>query len=525
MKRTVREWIGPLFLVAVTASAQQAPPTPTFQAGTRLVEVDVIARSKDGPAKGLTQGDFTLLDNGKPQKISLFSVKSSQVSASAAGPASVSAAVPASHPLPSGVVTNRVAPAGESSKTATALLIDQRNTTQVDQGFALQRVVKFIEMQKTRDRIGIYAFGRGGLQVLQDLTDDAELLRRAASQLKARDPGHICGAELEGRAGEECTRSEMLGRMLDTKHAVEGVARRMAKVPGRKNLVWVTSSFPIIGRDYDFTPDMEESAHVLNNASVTLYAVDARGLIGALSGTTAISNAESRGSPQAAQMQARKLGIGPSGIDTLNLLTGRTGGDRYFNSNGIEESIQTAIDDGELTYTLGFYPAQDQKEGLWHNLKVEIATPGVKLRYRQNYFSGRTPDGTNERLTLEELFKDPTNATQVELLAEARPDETREKFVQIKVTVDPHNLVWQSEDGRRSGGVDVSYSLVGSTNWQTKTAKFSIPDDLFAEFLGRGSIDTVQSIDTTGGVSAVRVVVQDRNTGAAGSVTIPLKKR
>jgi hypothetical protein len=35
----------------------------------------------------------------------------------------------------------------------------------------------------------------------------------------------------------------------------------------------------------------------------------------------------------------------------------------------------------------------------------------------------------------------------------------------------------------------------------------------------------VASIDTTGGVEAFRVLVQDRVTGAAGSVRVPLPNR
>jgi VWFA-related protein len=520
----VCKWIGPLFVLAGAASAQQDPAAPTFRAGTRLVEVDVIARIKTGPATGLTQDDFTVLDNGKPQKISLFSIKTSQASApSAVSPAAP--AVPVLRPLPPGAVSNRLGRDGEALTNVTVLLIDQRNTPQTDQGYALQRVVKFIGMRRSKDRVAIYTFGRDGLQGVQDLTDDAGLLTRAANKLKARDPGHICGGDLQGRAAEECTRSEILARMLDTKHALEGVAHHVAKVPGRKNLIWITSSFPIMGRDFDFTPDMEEAARVLNDAKLTLYTVDARGLIGALSGMTAIVNAESRGNPQAAQMNARKLGVGPSGIETMNLLAGLTGGDVYFNSNGIEDSIQTAVEDGELTYTLGFYPAQAEQDGLWHKLKVEVARQGVKARYRQNYFAGPSTDAAKERPTLQQLIQDPLDATELEILAEAAPDSERPGFIQVKVTVDPHNLEWRNENGQRSGGVDVSFFVEGSGKWITKTSKFGgIPDDQFAAFLDK-SIVTVDLIDTAGGIEVLRIVAQDRNTGAAGSVRVPLRRK
>ena len=507
-----------MFLLATIASAQQDSPAPTFHSGTRLVEVYVVARNKDGPARGLTKDDFTLLDNGKPQEISVFTVRARESSATASVPISVTT----SKPFPAGVVSNRAAQDTDPLKSATALLIDRRNTTQNDQIFAIQRVVKFIGMRRMVDRMGLYTFGRDGFQTVQDLTEDAALLSRAADKVKPRDPGHICGGDLQGRAADECSSSEIRGRVLDTKHALEELARRWAKVPGRKTLIWVTSSVPMKTKDDDFTTDMEEAAHALNNANITLYAVDARGLIGALSGMTGIPNAESRGNPQAAQMSARKLAVGPSGIETMNLLAGRTGGDVYFNSNGIEDSIRTAVEDGGLTYTLGFYPAQEE-DGLWHKLKVEVATRGVSMRYRQNYFAGRATDATNQRPILNQLLQDPVDATQLEVFAEAAPDQARRGFVQVKVSVDPHNLEWQHDNRLRTGGLDVSFFVVGSREWHTKTAKFEIPEEQFAAFLGK-AIDTVESIDPAG-MDALRVVVQDRTTGAAGSVTVPLGKR
>src|ERR1700733_12143172 len=86
-----------LFLVATVAVAQ-SPPEAVFHSGTRLVEVEVVVRSQRGrppglgewltwtfdssppfgppglPVKGLTKDDFTLLDQGKPQPLAVFSV-------------------------------------------------------------------------------------------------------------------------------------------------------------------------------------------------------------------------------------------------------------------------------------------------------------------------------------------------------------------------------------------------------------------------------------------------------------------
>jgi VWFA-related protein len=141
----------PWALVFLAGCALAQDSTPTFSAGTKLVQVDVVARSKGGPAKGLTKEDFTVFDNGKAQKISFFSVKSARTAGSAAAP------------LPAGAVSNRAERDDEALAHATVLLIDQKNAPAAVQAFAIQRIVKFVETRRNKsDRIGIYRFGKDG---------------------------------------------------------------------------------------------------------------------------------------------------------------------------------------------------------------------------------------------------------------------------------------------------------------------------------------------------------------------------
>jgi len=122
-------------------------PAPTFSARTRLVEVDVIVRDKNGPVMGLNQDDFTLLDNGKPQKISVFAVKGTQ-----------SLKQPAV-PLPAGTVSNRVTRNGQAASSSTIVLIDRLNTSVEDQRYANQKIVKFLETRRSQDKIGFTLSG------------------------------------------------------------------------------------------------------------------------------------------------------------------------------------------------------------------------------------------------------------------------------------------------------------------------------------------------------------------------------
>jgi VWFA-related protein len=245
----------------------------------------------------------------------------------------------------------------------------------------------------------------------------SELLSRAANSLKPRDPRYKDWQPLD--------------RVMDTKHVLEAIARHLASVPGRKSLVWVTTSFPLLPQanpqpDFDVRSPVEEAARSLNEADVAVYAVDARGLVGALSGTTAISNAEFGGpqSPAQLELQMHTGGGFLSGTDTMSRLADLTGGLVLYNANAIEDSIREALDDSELTYTLGFYPAREEKDG-WHKLRVEVAKRGVRVRYRERYFASRTPAEAIGRPTLAELLKGPLDATQLELVTETMPDRAR----------------------------------------------------------------------------------------------------
>ena len=58
-----------LFCFVLVATPQNQP---TFRAGTRLVEVDVVVRNKNRPVAGLTKDDFTLFDEALRSRLCSF---------------------------------------------------------------------------------------------------------------------------------------------------------------------------------------------------------------------------------------------------------------------------------------------------------------------------------------------------------------------------------------------------------------------------------------------------------------------
>jgi hypothetical protein len=280
----------------------------------------------------------------------------------------------------------------------------------------------------------------------------------------------------------------------------------------------------------DFSPQMRKAGEALNDANVAIYPVDARGLVGTLSLSGSVQNAETggRGDCNPVYVQCTVPGMlrmmEPSGLDTMNMVAALTGGRAYYNTNGIEDSIAKAVEDAELTYTLGFYPAEENLDGMYHKLTVKVSRRAGSVHHRGGYFASKTVPDPDQGASLADLLRDPLDASGLGLLAQAAPDAAKPGFFEVRVTVDLHDVQLARENARRSGAVDLSFTLEGSGKARTKTIRIDIPDGQFEDALANG-LNVSEPIETDGKAKDLRVVVQDRTTGVAGSVRVPLREQ
>jgi len=302
---------------------------------------------------GLTQNDFQIFDQGKPQKIELF-----QVNAAAAASA---ANVPQPAPQP-GVFTNREAPA---TGTADVILLDGIMTNTVDQMRARQQLLKFLAKVQPQDRVAIYLLS-GGVQLVQAFTGDSaalvhslELQRWGEGSLP--NPLKPDSAFISARAG---TNAELAGLVkgagatfVQTNTAppagqirqecigLVALARHLARVPGRKNLFWYTDGFPLVAWSAEpqiYTDEVSQANHAFSDANVAVYPVDARGLLAA-----DIAPASVAAPPQAATgagASSNSMGglgspalraPGEAGQDMMTYVAQFTGGQAFLNGNDL----------------------------------------------------------------------------------------------------------------------------------------------------------------------------------------------
>ena len=233
-----------------------------IRVNSRLVQVNVVVRDSHGPVTGLSKSDFTVFDKGKARPIAVFVAHSPDPKA-----ASTSKAEKPNDSLPPGVVTNRVE-GPERPVSATVLLIDALNTDFKDQQTARKQILKFIaSLNDSGDhtrRVAIYLLNTK-IRVLQDFTDDPALLKAAIEKYQGESSASLRGANEQVNvpppnmsttmlndptvAGmlesfNEMSDAHQVDRARLTANALQQIAVHLARVSGRKTLVWVSSGFP-----------------------------------------------------------------------------------------------------------------------------------------------------------------------------------------------------------------------------------------------------------------------------------------
>ena len=243
-------------VILVTALAQDT----TIRVTTRLVQVNVVVRDSHGPVTGLTKKDFKIFDKGKEQQIALFNV--STTSAKPEKPAT---------PIPPGVFTNRPTPQSDAPVNATVLLIDALNTEMPDQQVAREQILKFLATLDLNRRVAIYLLSGHSLRVLQDFTDDPALLKKAIAGFHGESSKVLEGTRAElaagGRGGASALAAEAFAEMRDSANldrvsltlaALSQIAGHLAQVPGRKSILWISSSFPSLSDPRSLQPSRRQ---------------------------------------------------------------------------------------------------------------------------------------------------------------------------------------------------------------------------------------------------------------------------
>lgn len=555
----------------VPSQAQQAgsqePPPPTIRVNTRLVLVDVVVTDKQGkPVSGLKPSDFTVQEKGKTQKIAFFITPEEaqkQNSPPELGP---------------GIYSNKPefrSPGGP----VTVLLLDAVNTPFRDQAYARLQMLKYVREQlKPGERMGVFAL-TNSLRVLQDFTTDPQILITALERYKPQEQELTAGAAAPvstavgstdlgpgATAMLELAQSEVsafqgvqvayqLDRRVEvTLEGMRSMARMLAGIPGRKNVVWLTAAFPFelipeernvsdaellaslpniqqkgVGtiasgsvaatQRQSHSEDIRQVAAELASAQVAIYPVDVRGLV---SGMEFLP--EDSANRQTADTSSRAIGrvsdVAAS-QETMREIAAETGGKAYYNQNEIKTGVGLAMADDSASYTLGYYPDDKKWDGKYRSIKVKVDREGTEVRHRRGYFAidlSQLKDKKPEQ-DVAEALRDMAPDTQVTFSAQVK--KTDQGKVGVSFLVDPRTVSAADSSGGKKLNL-VIYAAVFSPEGKmldnaSQKVEQVFKEDVYQQILQRGIL-LHMDLNPQSGKNQLRLAVLDLSTGMVGTI-------
>src|SRR5579863_10521773 len=145
----MQQHIVTLLLLTQAFAAQKSgdQAAPVFKAETRQVLVDVVVTDRSGHfVSGLKPDDFTVIEDGKPQKIAGFGVH--------AQPATPQKPAPPIHLPPNQYTNYQIA---DPQRPITIVLMDVLNTQVQDQAYTKKQMIEFLKALPPGQRVALFA--------------------------------------------------------------------------------------------------------------------------------------------------------------------------------------------------------------------------------------------------------------------------------------------------------------------------------------------------------------------------------
>jgi VWFA-related protein len=402
-----------------SATAQQPSQTgvATLRAGTQLVVVDVVVTDKNQKlVHGLKASDFILTEENVPQVVKHFEEHTALTPADATK-------FPALPKFPPGIFTNYTPEPVNGA--VNLLLLDALNTPLKDQSYVRQQLLAYLNATPPGTRIAIFGL-TNQLTILQGFTSDPEMLKTVASRKLGKSSpllqDSVGGNGIQNSMaddmedmGDDATTIANLRqfdaqqqsfqlqlRVKYTLDAMNQLARYLSTIPGRKNLIWFSGSFPIsvlpdttstlpdpFAMVADYEKEFRDTVNLLARSQVAVYPIDARGLTNApiFDASTSRNYTGTRGTARMTQDLNKFATDTNAEHSTMSQMAEATGGHAFYNTNGLTQAVATAINDGSNFYTLTYTPANPARDGKFRRIKVQLARGGVNLAYRHGYYA------------------------------------------------------------------------------------------------------------------------------------------
>ena len=535
-------------VVALHGQGQSQPPQQppiTFRAEVNYVEVDTRVLDQQGKFVGdLKPEDFQVFEDGKPQKVTAFSLVNIPVER-------VERPLFASKPIEPDVRNNMQAADGRIY----VIMLDDLHTAALRSQRVKLAARQFIERYVGANDLAavVHTSGRGDAG--QEFTTSQTRLLRAVDRFMGRklnsstlnmidDVQSRAGTAAAGDPARDIDDKERGFNARNALDSIRNVATYLGNVRGRRKAIVYFSE----GIDYDinnmFSDQVTEAQTVIDatrdmiaaatRANVAVYAVDPRGL-----GAEFQDSASIQSFPD-----DTTLGLGMSAIfnevrlsqDSLRVMGDETGGFAVVNQNNFRDAFQRIVDDNSSYYVMGYYSTNDRRDGRFRKIEVKLPNrPGLTVRARKGYVAprGKAPEAPKTTANgpspeLRDAMESPLPLTGLPLALTAAvfKGPAAKGSVVISTFVAGNGLPFAESAGMMKNDLEVLGVATDDKGKSFSTDRSTVnlnmkPDT--AKRVSATGLRVIQSIDLTPGRYTLRVAVREANSRKAGSVTFDLE--
>jgi len=582
----MRKWPFLLAFLGTSLIALRPQEPPSFKGGGMTVLVDVVVTDKNNRIiHDLKPEDFAIYEDDVPQKIENFQVFQPELRLTADKK-------PEDRPqAPSPLASNQIQVA---KPNLIIILLDYATTDFENQKLVEEASTKYVrENLKPNDLVAVFTLG-ASFRFLADFTNDRDTLLEAlilrdvggrsmgqngagpslssTQQEALADAGTASasgggGSPEAARAAGQAAQSQgsqtaqimsaeriqnafyRMGSYLAEREArsvlraIAAIARGVENVEGRKTLILFSQGFVVGGR---MERDLEKTVAIANRANLAIYGIDSQGLMprptstelvpsGELSSISAATGARRKYATGGESLFDRARQVGSDLRDTaLRYVSGATGGFAIRNTNDLHIGMKRIDEDIRSYYLLTYLPANQNFDGKYRTIRVEVKREGATVRSRNGYQAvppgleavsteqfqmlraaedGQLPREVPTFMRLDTFQADkpeqrllvtleiPTSAIQFKVEAEANPGQApTNKHVG---RIDLIGLI-------RDGAGHVIERFGSPVNLHLLPAEFDV--------LSKGSISFSNRFEVLPGPHTVEVVVKDLETGKIGLV-------
>ncbi len=503
-----------------------------------LVLTNVVARDiKTGEVvRGLKQSDFSIFENGKPQRVSTFDFES------------VEMAAPLNEPTISGLAAgssgNKAAVVARPEELRNHRLIvmffdlTSMQPEDLDRSVAAAQEFLRAKMQPA-DLVALVSLG-DALKVDQDFTADKNALINEVTVYNGTEgQGFAQGANANTNQVEDATgytpdESEYNDLNTDRElFALKAVAKSLEKITEKKSLLYFSGG---ISRDgIENQASLRATINAAVRANLAIYSVDTRGLQ-AITSTGDASTGSLRGT--GAYTGGALTNNMKANFDTqevMGTLSTDTGGKAFFDSNDFAPAFAQVQRDTSAYYALGFQSSNPARDGRYRKLTIKVNRPGVKLEYRPGYYAPADFQyaGKEDReRELDEQLASDLPATDMAVYLDAlyfRLDDNR-FFVPVSLIVPGSQIPFVKGGDKDKATLDIIGTVIDEARRPIGNARETVKLNLDPSLQARQkNIQYTTSFNLPPGKYRLKFVVRENQTGRMGSfeaeITLPDMKK